>query len=595
MHSILALVMVTLAYLSIGRLQMFNGRQGWKAKKPPSVDGEVVTGLDVGNERCIIQHMERADKQCVVFFGSQTGNAQTYAEKLAKEAHTLFNLRTMVADLEEYDYHTLNNFPDDKVAIFVLATYGDGEPTDNAVGFYEHITADPSALAESMEEKPKRQIRYAAFGLGNSTYEHYNSVIRKVDASLQRLGGQRIGPLGEGDDADGTTEDSFLAWKDEMLESLCKITNLTKCEIQFEPNFTITESHCVTERIYLGERSSAELHETAHTRNNPNAPCMLKVLKSHELFNTKHRNCLHFELDITESGLSYETGDHAVLWPTNNDVEVNRFLRVFGYLDKRNTYIHTSALGSDINVPIPSPTTYDAAVRYYLDIAGPVSRQSLIIMSEFATNQAQKAELLKLGSDKNYFHRLVSTQLLNLAQLIEAISPETPTCPVPFPILLECVRAIKPRYYSISSSSLTQKNTVSITVVVDSIQFPDHAFHGVASNYLLAMKNEMLPQIPSTTLSEASPRYKQALPMQIRRSTFKLPVDNSRPIIMIGAGTGVAPFRAFMHERAAQFQAGASVGKALLFYGCRRPSEDFIYKTEWQVRINVLHFKWSIR
>jgi len=139
----------------------------------------------------------------------------------------------MIADLEEFDYDNLDTFPSDNLAIFVLATYGEGEPTDNAVDFYEFLSADDVSFSGEggMDpEKPLTNLKYVAFGLGNKTYEHYNSMVRRVDAIFQRLGATRIGVAGEGDDGEGTMEEDFLAWKEDMWEAVAKEMNLEERE-----------------------------------------------------------------------------------------------------------------------------------------------------------------------------------------------------------------------------------------------------------------------------------------------------------------------------------------------------------------------------
>jgi NADPH-ferrihemoprotein reductase len=144
----------------------------------------------------------------------------------------------MIADLEEFDYDTLDTFPSDKLAIFVLATYGEGEPTDNAVDFYEFISGEDvqfSGEGGTDPEKPLSNLKYVAFGLGNKTYEHYNAMVRRVDAALQRLGATRIGVAGEGDDGEGTMEEDFLAWKEGMWEALAKEMNLEEREAVYVP------------------------------------------------------------------------------------------------------------------------------------------------------------------------------------------------------------------------------------------------------------------------------------------------------------------------------------------------------------------------
>lgn len=548
-------------------------------------------GADRSNKRCIVQRMEDTNKNCVVFFGSQTGNAQDFAEKLAKEGASRYGLRTIVADLDEYDYETLHKLDKTKVAVFVLSSYGEGEPTDNAVGFYDFIACDSPAFSLPEEEDletPLRDMYYGVFGLGNSTYEHYNSVVRRVDESFQHLGATRIANVGEGDDAKGTTEDSFIAWKDSFWKDLSSAMGLEEHESRFEASFIVTEVEDSSDSVYLGERSEDELLGKKIDLPGPHNPSIVKVIKSQELFHSQDRSCLHLEMDLKATGLSYQTGDHAAIWPVNADAEVDRFLRVFGLLEKRNTSITISTTEPTVHSPIPSPTTYNAAVRYYLEIAGPVSRQSLHTMSHFAVDQSQKEMLLNLSKDKEYFHRHASSPLLNLAQLIELISPTNPNFSIPFAVLLECVRALQPRYYSISSSSLVQADVLSCTVVAESAQLPERQFKGVASNYLLALKNQQNtePKPPNHieyNLLGPRSKYDLSISMHIRQSTFRLPVDSSRPIVMVGPGTGVAPFRGFLLERAAQWKTGLPVGRSLLFYGCRTASEDFIYQEEWEV------------
>lgn len=551
-------------------------RADWKANAKNNVSSG-------GNERCIVQRMNATNKDLVVFFGSQTGNSQDLAERLAKEGHSRFGLQTMVADLEEYDYEALVNLGPNKAAIFILSSYGEGEPTDNAIQFFEFITAES-------DEPSLDNMQYAIFGLGNSTYEHYNLVARKVDASLTQRGAKRIGTLGEGDDANGSTENEFLTWKDAMWEVMGSTMDLQEQRSIFEPSFTVLETESVSqsETLFLGERSKDEVDGAEYSPSGPQNPSIVPVKDCYELFKSEDRNCLHVELDIQKSALTYQTGDHVAIWPMNSNGEVDRFLRVFGLLDKRHSTIHISSVDGISHLPIPTPTTYDAAVRYYLEIGGPVSRQFLQSMSQFAVDQEQKAVFAKLGNDKDYFAEVVSSQFLSLARLVETVSPNNPSCPIPFAVLIEGVRALQPRYYSISSSSLVQKDNVAITAVVESIKCSEWWFKGVTTNYLLGLKQKMHGEVPvseesSYALSGPRGQYGLRVAAFIRPSHFRLPSDITRPLVMVGPGTGAAPFRAFIHERAAQAKSDLSPGKMILFYGCRKKTEDFIYEDEWKV------------
>jgi NADPH-ferrihemoprotein reductase len=117
-----------------------------------------------------------------------------------------------------------------------------------------------------------------------------------------------------------------------------------------------------------------------------------------------------------------------------------------------------------------------------------------------------------------------------------------------------------------------------MTVAVESVHFPGRYFKGISSNYLLVLKpqhngEDPAPHGSTYAISGPPDKYKLGLAIHIRHSTFRLPADASRPVVMVGPGTGVAPFRAFIQERAAQVQAGISVGMTILFYGCRKASK----------------------
>ncbi|KAI5297252.1 hypothetical protein KEM56_004955, partial [Ascosphaera pollenicola] len=339
--------------------------------------GTVNASASHGQERDVIKKMEDAEKNCVIFFGSQTGTAEDYAQRLAKEGSQRFGLKTMLADLEDYDYENLDQWPEDKLAFFVMATYGEGEPTDNAVEFYTHISSEDATFASgaTAEDAPLSRMRYVTFGLGNNTYEHYNHMVRNTDKYLTKLGAKRIGDVGEGDDGTGTMEEDFLAWKEPMWAAVSKEFGLEEREAVYEPSFKIIEQEATADadHVYLGELSKNHLAGEPVGPFNATNPYIAPIASSRELFSAKGRNCVHMEIDISGSKLTYETGDHIAVWPHNAGVEVDRFLRVFGLGDgeKRTQVINIQAIDVTAKIPVPTPTTYEAVVRYYLEICGP--------------------------------------------------------------------------------------------------------------------------------------------------------------------------------------------------------------------------------
>lgn len=224
-----------------------------------------------------------------------------------------------------------------------------------------------------------------------------------------------------------------------------------------------------------------------------------------------------------------------------------------------------------------------------MEICAPVNRDTVQDLAQFAPNPDAKAFLLKLGQDKESYASLNYRTYLNIGRLMELAAPEQIWSNVPLSYIVESLPHIQPRYYSISSSSMVSPRKLSITAVVSSSALqenPDQIVYGVTSNYLLAL---------SSHFSRSSPHPKglvynlngpgdclqgHKVLAHIRRSRFKLPASGETPIIMIAAGTGLAPFRAFIAERRQLMQIGSKVGEMILFFGCRNPDEDYIYREE---------------
>ena len=360
----------------------------------------------------------------------------------------------------------------------------------------------------------------------------------------------------------------------------------------YEPQFTIIEQPDLSEEdasVYVGEPSKQHLIGAKGPYSSHN-PFIAPIVASREIFTSKERNCLHMEVSLKGSGLTYQTGDHLAIWPTNADREVDRLFRTLGMEHKRKTVIKITSTDPTTKIPVPTPTTYEAILRYYLEICAPVSRQSLPTLAQFAPNDDAKAEMTRLGNEKDAFHASVAERCLNIAQVMEFVSPSEPWTAVPFSFFLETFNHMVPRYYSISSSNKVFPDTPHITAVVEARNTgSEEILYGVTTNYLLALKlkqhGESQPHPHGITYAIAGPRNRYDgihIPAHTRHSNFKLPSDPRRPIIMVGPGTGVAPFRGFLQERTKAFEEGKEIGKMLLFFGCRNRNEDFLYREEWE-------------
>lgn len=533
-----------------------------------------------------------------MFFGSQTGTAEEYAVRLAKEAKSRFGLSSLVCDPEEYDFDKLDQVPSDKVVFFVVATYGEGEPTDNAQPFMEFIMDDNVEFSQG--GNTLENLNYVVFGLGNRTYAYYNEIARKIDKRLTDLGAKRIGERGEGDD-DKSMEEDYLGWKDGMWEQFSKVLGVEEGGAGDVADFAVTEvSTLPAEKVFHGELSARALMASASGNNTPlgsydsKNPFPAPVLTSNELFAVGgDRNCVHIEFDITGSGLSYQHGDHVGVWPVNPDIEVERMLSIFGLQseERRNAVVTIESLDPTLaKVPFPIPSTYDAIFRHYLDISSVASRQTIAFLARYAPTEAAREKMTRWGNDRDIYAAEIDGPCLKLAEVLQAAVGDNQTppftsntvWPIPFDRIISVVPRLQPRYYSISSSSKYVPGAIHVTAVVLKYKSaPSHAHnnnprwvYGLSTNFILNVRNASSGtntpesrsspkaigdrQLPSAGLDhvtmDSTPMYRlqgprghyarqniYRVPIHVRRSTFRLPTSPKVPVIMIGPGTVSPP------------------------------------------------------
>ncbi|ORY23823.1 cytochrome P450 oxidoreductase [Naematelia encephala] len=590
-----------------------------RPNKPSTGDVKSAASISLGTsvERDFVERLSESKKRCICFYSSQTGTARRFAGSLARELKDRCQIPSMLANVADYDFVHLDRLSKDSIVAFVIATYGDGEPTDSGREFYDFL--NDTDVRFSMGGQSLPNLRYMIFGCGNSSYEHFNKAAHDIDQRLQELGAIRTGTLGLGDD-DHSLEEDYIEWKDATCDVVVAshpvpVENVSLDTLDFrivippdEPPVTFHGE------LSWGKTGTEEVHE----------PFPAPVIRSIELFeDPSDRSCVHTELDIGESGMSYQPGDHVGIWPCNPDLEVERMLLIlgFGVGNKRHTILDIEALDPTLaDVPFPTPTTLIAIFRHYLDISSIPSRQLVAKLAHHAPSESAAAHLRRLGSDRTAFNSDVVIPCMRLAEILMcaagddlslAPSPCTVTTwpKVSIETLISMIPRLQPRYYSISSSPRLYPNHVHITSVVvreaagrSIFDTRTRYMYGLGTNFLLQIKHALGKEmclsvedaLPSPRYDLEGPRSKYlnngvySIPMQIRHSTFRLPQNPRIPVIMIGPGTGVAPFRGFVQDRVAMANSTRAAGRSLenwaemhLFYGCRKSDEDFLYKNEW--------------
>ncbi|ODN02614.1 NADPH--cytochrome P450 reductase [Orchesella cincta] len=524
------------------------------------------------SDNSFINKMKSSGRNIVVFYGSQTGTAEEFAGRLAKEAQR-YGMKGMVADPEECSMEELTQLGDieNSLAIFCMATYGEGDPTDNAQEFYEWLQQGDCELSG---------LNYAVFALGNKTYEHYNAMGKYIDARLEELGGSRVFEMGMGDD-DSNIEEDFITWKDRFWPMVCEKFGVEASGEDVSIRQYRLVSHDDTlapEKVYTGEVARLHSYKTQRPPFDPKNPFMSQMTLQKDLHKGGDRSCLHVEMDITNSKMRYDAGDHIAVYPKNDSALVDKIGEILGVdLDSVFSLVNLDEDSSKKH-PFPCPCSYRTALSYYVDITSNPRTHIFKELAEYTTDEKEKEMLKLIGANtpegKEKYNKWVSVDNRNIVHILDDLK----SCKPALDHLCELLPRIQCRYYSISSSPKVYPNSIHITAALVKYETPTGRINkGVATNYLQGI----VPR-PLVEGEEKSP----VVPVFVRKSQFRLPTRPQTPIIMIGPGTGLAPFRGFIQERAYMKDEGKPVGESILFFGCRKKAEDFIYQEELDEYVN---------
>lgn len=508
-----------------------------------------------------------------IYFGSQTGTAESFGQTIAAEG-LRHGFQMDVIDLEDFSAEKLLSTGN---AIFLMATYGDGEPTDNAAEF-------TTWLNNKNEELPSDYLAgvdFTVFGLGNKQYDHYNFMGKTTNEGLEKLGATRMYQYGEGDDDDQLEED-FESWKEGLWEALVarfgRKGDVNGVQKVATVPFTVKiiangDVDDIIPTPEAGAASSSKFYWQGR-----DAPVVVnRELRSHGATAGSTR---HIEIDLEGTGVTYHTADNLAVLPLNDEDVAQKLCANFGYDPDA---VFTLEYDGGHKPVFPTPCTVLDAFLRFMDISSIPRRSLLEQLVPYVLEDSEREAMRRLSSKegREEYRRIVEEPGRTLSELmLERFS----SLSMPLEHFLHIVPHLHPRYYTISSSSSISPSRVHITVaVLEQERSEGRLYRGVCSSFLSKLEPHRVNGDEGKSGAEGTEGAKTSsarCSVFVRASTFRLPSDPTIPIIMIGPGTGVAPMRALLQERSWQQAQGQSVGRNWLYFGCRCRDQDYIYQDE---------------
>ncbi|MBJ9113919.1 NADPH-dependent assimilatory sulfite reductase flavoprotein subunit [Citrobacter sp. FDAARGOS_156] len=434
---------------------------------------------------------------------SQTGNARRVAEALRDDLISA-KLNVTLINAGDYKFKQIAN---EKLLIVVASTQGEGEPAEEAVALHKFLFSKKAPKLEN--------TAFAIFGLGDTSYEFFCKAGKDFDSRLAELGGER---LLDRVDADVEYQAAAAQWRERLVEVL-------KARAPAAPSVQVAASGAVN-----------EVHTSPYTKEAPLAASLAvnqKITGRDSL-----KDVRHIEIDLGDSGLRYQPGDALGVWYQNDPALVKELAELLWLKGDEPVTVNGKTL------PLAE------ALQWHFELTVNTAN----IVENYATLTRSESLLPLVGDKTQLQHYADTTPIVDMVRFSPA--------QLDAQALVDLLRPLTPRLYSIASSQAEVESEVHVTVGVVRYDIEGRARAGGASSFLADRVEE-----------EGEVRV-----FIEHNDNFRLPANPQTPVIMIGPGTGIAPFRAFMQQRAAD---GAE-GKNWLFFGNPHFTEDFLYQVEWQ-------------
>lgn len=492
--------------------------------------------------------MNFVNAKITVLYGSQTGNAQDVAERIWRESKR-FYFACYVKSMDEYNISDLIN---EKCCIFVCSTTGQGEEPDNMKNFWKFL------LRKNLPSNSLQGMNFAVMGLGDSSYIKFNFAAKRLNKRLQQLGGNMIIPLGLGDDQHDLGYDAATdPWIKNLWNKLLEVHPLPKNVFPFENYNKIVPKWSVT---------CEQQNTSLITRQNS----IYTICRQPKEFNvtvienkrTTHPN--HFQdvrlIKLKTNGEIYHPGDVVVLRPKNSPSQIKEFqdvLKTNGINIQPETTFKLSQISKEIPVPQPlkQKVTFQQLCEEYFDLTAIPRRNVFNVLAQITESDLEKEKCFEFTTAEGQtdLYNYCNRSRRNIIEVLQDFPHATKN--LTESLLFEILPPMKPREFSIASNCKAHENEIHILVAV--VRYKTKLVKerlGLCSNYLADLKSG------------------EMISAWLKKGSFRFP-HTDVPVIMVGPGTGIAPFRNYIFERIKENS--ASLKNTLLFYGCRGRYKDF--------------------
>lgn len=560
-----------------------------------------------------------------IVFGSQSGTAEAFANELEFDAQEA-NIKTDLIDALKFTANDMvPKAGENNVTAFIMACYGEGEPTDNSKKFFESLEKVSAAEGEKLSSS-----KFTVFGLGNSQCfrDRYNVIGKALDKRLEELGGNRVLKLGLGDASPAaigseSMSECFAAWKKDLLDAVSKMNSSPGLQSEVPKPVETSTSSTIAPVSANTVNLSSEIPIALSARQQAMVPSnrvILSTTVSHvtQLFSRTDEMtaAVEVEFDLPRTTTLYpssfpseynyhtqglQPGDHIGVFAPNSRQVVERFALAAGISP---TELDSPVSGSD------DVNSLRQMLTWQTHLSGVASITSIKLLQRWLKDQPNLTLTAALFSQlESNYDTLVRDKGLDTAAILDMIPKlpgvnGAPPAKPPIATLLKALPTLNPRLYSITHMVLPSEVAAASAAAAHACPIAAALQKGIHSptatddytkitllcrllryRQTKSSANRIVDGVCSSYLAERLVPGESKVAIFFRESNFHLPAPVPKsspaipaPVIMISGGSGLAPFMSFLEERQRQLEKpDVKIGPAVLYFGCRT-NDEYIFR-----------------